>query len=46
MELSVIGRRSVGFALIATKLGAKERGKCQLPFALLFSSIRSFSKKI
>jgi hypothetical protein len=36
MELSVIGLRSVDFAPIATKLGAKERGKCQLSFALPF----------
>jgi hypothetical protein len=42
MELSVNGRRSVDSAPIATKLGAKGRGKCQLSFALLFRSIRAF----
>jgi hypothetical protein len=45
MELFVIERRPVGFAPIVTNLGAKEWGKCQLPFALLFSSIRAFSVK-
>jgi hypothetical protein len=45
MELSVIGRRPVNFAPIATKLGAKGRGKCQLSFALFFSSILAFSAK-
>ena len=45
MNLSVNGRRSVDSPSIATKLGAKERGKCQLSFALIFSSTRSVSAK-
>ena len=45
MELSVIGPRTVDFAPIATKLGAKVRGKCQRSFALLFSSNRAVSAK-
>jgi hypothetical protein len=54
-ELSSMSRRvtwnylngpgSVNFDLIAAKLGAKGRGKCQLSFALLFSSIRPVSAK-
>jgi hypothetical protein len=38
-------RCSVDSAPIATKLGAKVRGECQLSFALPFSSIREFSAK-
>ena len=45
MELSATGRRSDDFAPIAAKLDAKERGKCQLSSALLFSSIRALSAK-
>jgi hypothetical protein len=44
MELSMNGRRFVDSAPIATKLGAKARGKCQLSFALFFFS-RAFSAK-
>jgi hypothetical protein len=40
MELFV---NAVDSAPIATKLGAKGRGKCQLSFALPFSFIEAFS---
>jgi hypothetical protein len=36
MELSLNVRRSVNTGPIATKIGAKVPGKCQLSFALFF----------
>jgi hypothetical protein len=39
------GRRSVNSGLIATKLGEKEQGKCQLSLSLFFSSTRAIPPK-
>jgi hypothetical protein len=45
MELPMTGRCSFDSTCIATKLDAGRWGKCQLSFALLFSSIRAYSTK-